>query len=505
MTAQRPISVLIAAMGGEGGGVLADWIVAAARHQGCAVQATSIPGVAQRTGATTYYLEMLPDAGSLPAPVFGLYPDIGDVDVVVASELVEAGRAIQGGYVAPERTTLIAATHRVYSIAEKTAMADGRVDSAKILEAARALAQRPILADFERCARDAGSALNAVLLGAIAASGALPIAEQAFASAVRARGVAVDNNLAGFVAGRDLVRAGGPPPSPAAEPARAALAGLDQVFARRLDTAVPEPVRAIARQGAKRLIDYQGPDYAGLYLDRLERVRQAARAGSIDWLIETARQLALRMSYEDVVRVAQLKTRPDRLNRIRREAGAQAGQPVVITEFLKPGLDEFCSLLPAFLGRPLLDWADRRGLRDKLNIGLKVRSSSLGGYGLLRLLAAMRRLRRFGLRFSVEQAQIERWLALVARAAATDPALALEIARCAGLIKGYGETYRRGLHNYQTIELLAEQALQAERPDHAQVAATVAKARAAALADPDGKTLAKLVASPEMPGERPIS
>jgi indolepyruvate ferredoxin oxidoreductase beta subunit len=58
--ARRPITILIAALGGEGGGVLTNWIVAAATDLGFPVQSTSIPGVAQRTGATTYYIEILP-------------------------------------------------------------------------------------------------------------------------------------------------------------------------------------------------------------------------------------------------------------------------------------------------------------------------------------------------------------------------------------------------------------------------------------------------------------
>ena len=53
-------------------------------------------------------------------------PTPGDVDVVVASELVEAGRAIQRGLVTPARTTLIASTHRSYTISEKSDPADGR-------------------------------------------------------------------------------------------------------------------------------------------------------------------------------------------------------------------------------------------------------------------------------------------------------------------------------------------------------------------------------------------
>jgi indolepyruvate ferredoxin oxidoreductase, beta subunit len=52
----RPISIAIAALGGQGGGVLADWLVAVAELQGWIAQSTSVPGVAQRTGTTVYYV-----------------------------------------------------------------------------------------------------------------------------------------------------------------------------------------------------------------------------------------------------------------------------------------------------------------------------------------------------------------------------------------------------------------------------------------------------------------
>ena len=126
--APRAITIALLAMGGEGGGVLADWLVDLAEQNGFAAQATSVPGVAQRTGATIYYLEMFP-LDQVPAgaqPVLGLSPVPGEVDVVVASELMEAGRALQRGLVTPGRTTLIASTHRVYSMTERTAIADGR-------------------------------------------------------------------------------------------------------------------------------------------------------------------------------------------------------------------------------------------------------------------------------------------------------------------------------------------------------------------------------------------
>src|SRR5579883_441987 len=151
----RPITLCIAALGGQGGGVLADWLIEIAETEGYLVQSTSVPGVAQRTGATIYYLEFFPRAEAERVgrePVMALMPVPGDVDCVVASELVEAGRAIQRGLVDHDRTTLIASSHRSYSIAEKSAMGQGAADSAALIELARAQAKRLILFDMEAVA-----------------------------------------------------------------------------------------------------------------------------------------------------------------------------------------------------------------------------------------------------------------------------------------------------------------------------------------------------------------
>ncbi|HKS61164.1 MAG TPA: 2-oxoacid:acceptor oxidoreductase family protein, partial [Xanthobacteraceae bacterium] len=139
----RPISIAIAALGGQGGGVLADWLVAVAELHGWIVQATSVPGVAQRTGTTVYYVEMSPPPRD-PAhrPVLALMPVPGDVDLVVAAELMEAGRAVVRGLVTPDRTTTVASTHRIYGITEKSAMGDGIVDANAVFAALEARSKR---------------------------------------------------------------------------------------------------------------------------------------------------------------------------------------------------------------------------------------------------------------------------------------------------------------------------------------------------------------------------
>src|SRR3569832_586883 len=135
---RRRITIAILALGGQGGGVLADWLTSLGEAQGYYVQATSVPGVAQRTGSTVYYLEFFPEeALSGRAPVLALMPAPADVDIVVASELMEAGRAILRGFVSTDRTTLITSTHRIYAISEKLATLGGLVFCFLVFVAAR--------------------------------------------------------------------------------------------------------------------------------------------------------------------------------------------------------------------------------------------------------------------------------------------------------------------------------------------------------------------------------
>jgi indolepyruvate ferredoxin oxidoreductase beta subunit len=206
----KSINILIGALGGDGGGVLCDWIIAAAHGQGLGVQATQIPGVAQRTGATTYYLEVMPARGPREA-VLALNPAIGEVDIALATELLEAGRMIFNGFVTPDRTTLIASTHRVLAISERSAMGDGGFDVGRLLRAVKERSKAQILFDMDQAAEESGGVINAVLLGALAGSGTLPIPDSAFETAIREGGKAVDTNLAAFAFGRGHARGELPP------------------------------------------------------------------------------------------------------------------------------------------------------------------------------------------------------------------------------------------------------------------------------------------------------
>ena len=128
------------------------------------------------------------------------------------------------------------------------------------------------------------------------------------------------------------------------------------------------------------------------------------------------------------------------------------------------------------------------------SLGHGDKTNSVSGYLRFLALARLRRFRPRSYRYSQEQAAIEAWLALIVVAAAKSDALALEIAECARLIKGYGDTLKRGAANYAAIERqVIQPVLGGIIPLSCGVDA-VASARVAALADPEGESLAKCLA-----------
>jgi indolepyruvate ferredoxin oxidoreductase, beta subunit len=499
----RPITLLIAALGGEGGGVLTDWIITAAASRGLPVQSTSIPGVAQRTGATTYYIEVFPQSwqelGGL-RPVMALSPGIGDVDIVMASELLEAARTVAAGFVTPDRTLAIASTHRAHSIAEKMAMGDGRLDGEKLAREIAKNARDAVLFDMAAVAEDAGAMINAVMLGAIAACSRLPVPVEAFEAAIRTDGKAVEANLRGFTAGLAAARQGMAAPSDDAA-ARNAAAKAPAPAAQTLADLEAQASRFpgasdIIVEGLRRLAAYQDIAYARLYLDRLRPIAQADAGARAEGRLtrETARHLAVRMSYEDVIRVAEAKVAPGRIAGIVEKMGGKPGEPVAIIEFLKPGIEEICQILPHRLATAILRIAERRGWNERFHWGMEVRTTSVIGYIKFLLLAKLRRFRPRSYRYREEQVAIETWLGLIAAAATKSSALALETAECARLIKGYGDTWKRGAANYAEIEARVIRPVLVGNIPVARGIDAIASARTAALLDPDGAALARCLA-----------
>ncbi len=479
--------VLIAALGGEGGGVLADWTLTAIRSAGYLAQSTSIPGVAQRTGATTYYIEYstipLAELGQRQ-PIFALTPVPGQVDAMIASELIEAARATQLGYVSPNRTTLIASAHRVFATSEKIAMDDGRFDSDAALRAVHALAQRAIIFDMEKAAEEVGTVINAVLFGSLAGANVLKVDRTHFEQAIRASGKSVDASMRGFELGYLAARGDAP--------AASAVAGLPSpATAAAKFSEFPVEAQFTIESGFQRCLDYQDRSYTDSYIGKVRELVGIDRSlGGADkgWklTIEGARYLALRMTYEDVIRVADLKTRRDRFATVRNETRAKSSEPIYITEYLKPGPEEICALLPKWLGDAFLNYLRKRGLEHRFNIGLYIKSHTIAGFLTMRTLANMRFLRRKSWRFAEEAALTSRWFDAVKSAARLDYQFGVQTAECADLVKGYSGTYRRGIRNFDLVfSRVVEPAIAQRRA----AADTARGARLAALSDPEGEAL----------------
>jgi indolepyruvate ferredoxin oxidoreductase beta subunit len=488
----RTINIAILAMGGEGGGVLADWIVDLAENSGYLAQTTSVPGVAQRTGATIYYVELFPENAARALgkdPVMALMPVPGEVDVVIASELMEAGRAITRGLVTPDRTTLIASTNRVYSMTERIAMGDGRVDAESLLQAGSAAARVFIPYDFSLLAEESRSVISATLFGALAGSGTLPFKRKQFEDAVTRSGVAVDSSLRAFTAG---VEAATRPQTISVQPSTPSAPKLGpalQELARRVAQKFPAPSRSILLAGIQRLADYQDVSYAAEYLDKLEPIAaldQQHGRGDFTLLREAGRYLALWMSYEDAIRVADLKTRRARFERVQKEARVNQRQLLEINEFLYPRVEEFTDIMPASLGRWIMGTAWAKSLLNRLaGKGKVLKTSSLSGFLQLYAIASRRPARRKTLRFKREHQNINRWLASLKELVVVDYDLACEVAECPRLIKGYGDTHMLGSRNYESLM----RALPVLR-QKSGAAARLRTLRETALADETGKKLA---------------
>jgi len=467
------LKVAIHAVGGQGGGVLANWVSDLATLGGYAVQMTSVAGVAQRTGATIYYIEMAPRGDR--DPVFSLTPAPGDVDILIAAELMEAGRAVVRGFVTPDRTTLIASTHRILAVDEKIVPADGRADSDLVLGKVRAAAFRHVCFDMETIAKEAGSVISASLFGALAKSGETPFAVALFEQVIKDSGLGVEASLQAFngalahhekpsrkkhqiiniapvemntavevvpVADRTPVQVSGP----------SSLVKQWQALLLRVG-ALPEPVRSMAEAGLQKVVDFQDLEYGDEFLRSLNRFVEVDNEAHDYQLSQTAaKYVANAMCYDDIIRVADLKTRSSRNLRLRAEQQAHADQIVHVTEYFHPRAQELCGIFPARLG----EWIEARpsvfSFVDKLvNKGRRIRTDGVTGFGLLWLASAMKPRRRKLLRHRQEAKHLQRLIDSALAVAENNYPLAIEVLRCQRVVKGYSDTHERSQSKFSLL------------------------------------------------------
>jgi indolepyruvate ferredoxin oxidoreductase beta subunit len=458
----KPLTLAILAMGGQGGGVLADWIVKLAEEQGWMAQSTSVPGVAQRTGATIYYLEMLPASDSVQ-PIFALMPTPGDVDAVLAAELMEAGRSVLRGLVTPDTTTLIASTHRSFAVGEKEKPGDGIGDPAVVVSATDFAAKRTIAFDMETLAIKNGSVISASMFGALAAAEVLPFPKDAFEATIRTGGKGVEPSLRAFNAAYERARSK-PRDEVTAEPYKR----LDPVpptvghpvldaLVRGIRSEFPESAWPLLFAGVKKLTDFQDAAYAGEYLDQVRRLLALDRSnGGEDhehsFTVQAAKYVAVAMAYDDVIRVADLKTRRSRFERVRKEVGVKSDQILYTTEYMHPRMEEVCGTLPKRIGL----WIENRPALFKrldrtINRGRRVKTGTLFWFIGLYLVAGLRGMRRGTLRHQRETEHLEAWLSSATALLSLNYDLAVEVLKNRRLVKGYSDTHARGLSKFDKV------------------------------------------------------
>ena len=482
----KPISVLLCALGGEGGGVLTDWLVEAARVADFPCQATSIPGVAQRTGATTYYLEIMPQTcqqlqGRLP--VLGLSPVAGQLDLLVSSELLETVRQITQGMCAQERTRIISSNSRILTTTEKMKPDDGRIDSQALMKIVQSFSLSHHLIDMAGLCQKAGTMVSAVMLGCIAASGVLPMSKHHYQQVIKNA-----SSLKGFELAWQVMTG----QSIHIQSVESLLQPTPHLHARELPQAwkqdFPMDLHDTLSLACARLIDYQDEKYAQLYADRLKRLTDLknpdVKLASVVKACqhEVASSMATWMAFDDIIRVSDLKSRPERHQRLRIEVAAKPNDLVRIYDHFKPGLAEIADLMPASLASLLRRHEEKRLLnrRPALSWPIKVPSHTWAGHLMLRMLANLKFIRRLGSRYQAEQIAIESWLQAVIKAFQIHPQAGLEMARCAQLVKGYSATHQRGHRN---LNRLLQQFDQPIDRNPAEWALAIASARQAALAD----------------------
>jgi indolepyruvate ferredoxin oxidoreductase beta subunit len=466
----------------------------------------------------------------------------------VSSELLETARQAGNGMLSAERTLVLSSSARTLTTLERMAPGDGRLDDAALRRLVAAFSREHHVLDMAGLARQHGTVVSAVMLGAIAGSGLLPFERRHFEDAVKTGGgseASTRASLKGFasayeeVAGArtrgafvaQVLGTGGndrenpvaglvarPEGHPREERSVDPAAGSPCAAAQQLvtsDTRFPAVLQPLLMLGCDRLSSYQGAGYARRYLDRVaavleaEQVQAAGRTpppsgaaaegkvqdGSVDsWPItrETARGLAVWMAFDDVIRVAELKSRSARLQRVRSEARAGAQDVLKVYDHFKPGVPEFAALLPAGLARRLQAWDARRQARGLAAwaLPLKIGTHTVTGVLALRALGLLKPLRPLGSRWAAEQALIEQWLGAVRDGTRQHAQLGLELARCCRLVKGYGGTHDRGRE--QLLHVIQHLAPADSAQAQAQAAAqAVAAAREAALADGSGKALAE--------------
>lgn len=467
---QKILKILLPAVGGQGGGVLTEWIFQAFLKEGYEVQGISLPGLSQRGGSTVYYLEASAASANSHEIIFSQHPVPGDVDVIISQEFLELGRMLEQGY-GSDKTTIVSSTHRIYSTLEKLPLGSGIYSEENLYSIAREFSSEFIGIDALNLAKNhdmSERAVNAILLGALCSSDSLPLEKVSYLSAIEDVGISVEDNIKAFNIGFGYVNA-----RRTANDNKHKETGIEILcnkygipdkkikkvseFITPLQQRIPLRLHEILNEAVVRLCDYQGLWYAQIFLDHINRIVDQESNGTDNSyrLTETViKNLALLMSYEDGIRVAELKIRKDRFERIKKDMVIGDKQLFHVVDYLKPDSEEIYGLLPNAVVNPALrllatsPMAKLRRGKPSLTFTQTPVTSSFSGFFRMWLIARFKPLRPYSYRYRKEHEVIDKYLSSVHFYADVDYELGCMVAKGGSIIKGYGRVRRRTIDTF---------------------------------------------------------
>jgi hypothetical protein len=262
------------------------------------------------------------------------------------------------------------------------------------------------------------------------------------------------------------------------------LLGEDDHHVPPLPEGLPEDLARALEAHVHMLLEFQNTEYAMLYLDRLGRFH--SRHGVSTALFrEIADLLAIRMSFNDPIRVAQIVLGEATL------ANPETSTIDPPNNVYRPEYEEFVAMFPRDQAETIAYALTAvKMLRGRMRIHL----NRVFGRARLKLFLRFRRIRPGSLRYAKESSSTERWLHMIERALVKHPPALVEVVRSIRVIGGYGTNYRLALANWNLIiNSLAKPVFDGELA-LPNLAEALARARDAATADATGDELRRTIA-----------
>lgn len=430
--------ILIPSVGGMGVGVFVEWLSSAVISTGLTPAVLNLPGVSQRTGRTLSYIE-IQERDDVP---FSPFPEKGGLDLIISQDFLELLRILKEGYGGKD-CSILGTTYRYYTTFEKLSLKKDVYTYDNYKGLIEANSRDHIVVDIHRAGISDFN--NAHLLGLLSASGYLPVLErESYEEAIRSVGIEVERNLNDFALGRGLPERIKQVAS--REEYRGDGFADDEIGEAilKLGSLYGKDVTDVLREAAAQLEQYQDREYVRLFLDRVKDLHTYIRETAEDvngdggLMREFVRVLAVRMMYEDIIRVAERKVSRERFDRIKKLYRIGEKDVFRIRDFFSPDLDELYGILPYSAGRII----DKIFSRRRLSWRSTIDTSHISGFLLLKLLAGLKFLRRRSFRYGKENGLIEKYIRHVKTRYLIDPDSAVLAARGGAIVRGYGKVRR---------------------------------------------------------------